>query len=335
MEIVSYPDNFIDLLVAEWRELLKTGSVAEGKYYNDVPHEYVPGKMSIPVASGGAAIFSLLAYQKFVLEKTHVIVQSNTMRALYTVPKLLGLEVVVCESSIDDQLAMNAEKLKHILASGIPVDKAVVLYSVIGGYMAQTYYDIESICVAQNVPLIIDLAHGHYLDGIISRTYPHLAFSFYATKILPSGEGGLISLHDQNAYQWVRRFLIYDRFKNEFEVGLNLRANELTASFIHSLMNNQACREFFRDRRVSIGMEYLRICLANNIACLNPTKAADYNGYKFVVLEPWDSVIEKKTGLTRYKPSSPVFGTDVRGGATLIPHWCPPTYSSLYSEIIK
>ena len=34
--------------------------------------------------------------------------------------------------------------------------------------------------------------------------YPDLTFFFYATKILPTGEGGLISLSNYNKFEWIK-----------------------------------------------------------------------------------------------------------------------------------
>ncbi len=338
MKIVSYPKEFVDTLLSKFKELIENGIVAEGRYYDEVPLEFIPGKLSIPVASGGAAILALLAYQKFVCDKTHVIIQANTMRAVYTIPKLLGMEIKVADCSHDGFLAMSTEALRKTITDGDSHDlreKTVVVYSVIGGYLAPSYLEIENICRYYGIPLIVDMAHGHYLDRIMSSNYADLAFSFYATKILPAGEGGLVSTNHSDVCDWVKRFLIYDRFRNELEVGLNMRASELTSFFIYTLMNDPSCKTFFRDDRVAIGLYYKEICIEKEIAFIDPDKAIDYNGYKFIIIDTWEAALQKRTDLTRYEPTSTVFGTDVRGGKTLLPHWCPPTYRSLYPEFFK
>src|SRR5262249_30972271 len=147
--------------------ILETGQVAEGRYFHDAANEYVPGRLSLPVASGGAAIFALLAYQRHAQGRSVAIVQSNTMRALYTIPTLAGLRPVVVGSSYDHFLAMSPDGLREALADGTIRREAVVVYSVIGGYLAPSFAKIAEMCRQAGVPLVVDAAHGHYLDGIV------------------------------------------------------------------------------------------------------------------------------------------------------------------------
>jgi dTDP-4-amino-4,6-dideoxygalactose transaminase len=330
MQIVTYPPALIEAYLEEVTRLLARGEVAEGRYLKDEgPRRFVPERASIPVASGGAALFSLLAYHKHVVGRRRVIVQSNTMRALYTVPRLLELDVSVVPSSYEDFLAMSPAPLEDLLASDGAARASVVVYSVIGGYLAPSFEAIRAICARRGVPLIVDGAHAHYLGAVAKAADVDVAYSFYATKILPAGEGGLIVTSDSARLGWLRRFLIYDRFANELEVGLNLRASELSAALMHRLMTDPTLVEHFRDKRVALGRAYAEVSRKHDVRYLDPEHAADYNGYKFVVLDPHTRVADLGTVLTEHKPTSGVFDTDVLGHATTLPHWCPPTYSSL------
>jgi perosamine synthetase len=337
MKIVSFPENFSQKLLSKYEELLNQGLVAEGPYYHEEIGSFIKNKRSVPVSSGGSAIFSLLAYHKHVLGKTHVIIQSNTMRALYTIPKLLGMEVIVCDSSLNPGfMSMDKTKLDELILKLEQLnllEKTVTVYSVIGGFLAPLYFEIEKIHIENNIPLIVDMAHGHYLDSIIETSYADLAFSFYATKILPSGEGGLISSVKDETINWIRRFLAYDRFHYELQVGLNLRPSELTSFFIYLLLNDESLKLYFRDFRVAIADLYRQTCLDNHIAFLDQNTAEDFNGYKFIVFDDYEKVKSMNTILSKYSPTSPVFAVHVKSGEPLLPHWCPPTYPSLYTEL--
>lgn len=329
MQIVTFPSSLIDAYVSDVRRLLETGQVAESHYYRDAAHEYVKGRSSIPVASGGAAIYTLLAHYKHAEKRKLAIVQSNTMRALYTVPSVLEMTPLVIDSSYEDFLAMRPDLLERVLASEAGRREAVVVYSVIGGYLAPSFARIAEICRRAKVPLVVDAAHGHYLPGITAEADVDIAYSFYATKILPAGEGGLVSTTKKNVYSWAHRFLMYDRFENQLSVGLNLRAGEITAALIHRLMTDASLVEHFKTARVDVANRLSATCKTHGVRFLDPAEAADYNGYKLVVLDPVEKVKMLGTPLTELPPTSPVFGTDVRGGPTSFPHWCPPTYPSL------
>lgn len=329
MQIVTYPASLIEFYVGEVRRLLETGQVAEGKYLRELGETYVPGRLSTPVASGGAAIFALLAYQKYEKGKSAVIVQSNTMRCLYTVPTLLGMTPIVVDSTYEDCLAMSPEALERALADEEVRRSAVVVYSVIGGYLARSFARIVETCRRAGVRLIVDGAHAHYLAGVVAEPDVDVAYSFYATKILPAGEGGLVTTFDRPIYDWVNRFLMYDRFANELPVGLNLRAGELTSALIHRLMTDEALVGHFKTARVTLANAYKTLCQEHGVRFLDPAAAVEYNGYKFVVLDPLARVRALGTGLTEHRPTSGVFDTDVRGGPSALPHWCPPTYTCL------
>ena len=329
MQILTFPPALIDAYLSDVRLLMETGQLAEARYYREAAKEYVKGRLSIPVASGGAAFYALLAYQKYAKGRRVAIIQSNTMRALYTVPSLLDMNPLVVDSSWDDFLAMSPEALDRALADETMRKQAVVLYSVIGGYLAPSFSRIAAICRRAKVPLIVDAAHGHYLDGLVAEPDVDIAYSYYATKILPTGEGGLVTTASDATHMWVRRFSMYDRFENQMTVGLNLRAGELTAALIHRLMTDPSVAGLFKTARVEVAQRLITAAQKHGVRFLDPSKAADYNGYKLVILDPVEAVRKLGTPLTEHAPTSPVFGTDVRGGPTSFPHWCPPTYPSL------
>lgn len=333
MQIVTYPPAFIDGYLAEVKRLMEAGQVAEGRYFRELTTDYVPGRHALPVASGGAAIFSLLAYYQRVHARTLAIIQSNTMRALYTVPTLLGMQPLVVESSYADFLAMNPTALERALQDASTRAAAVVVYSVIGGYLAPSFFQIAETCRRLGVPLVVDGAHAHYLDRLVAQPEIDIAYSFYATKILPAGEGGLVVTPSQATHAWIRRFLMYDRFSNQLEVGINLRASEMTSALIYRLMTDRSIIEHFKLARVEIATQYERICQQHGVQYLIPGAAADYNGYKLVVIDPLDAVRGLGTLLTKHPPTSGVFDTDVTGRPTALPHWCPPTYSCLKSSV--
>lgn len=329
MQIVTFPKHLIASFLEEARQLLENGAVAEGKYVRESSEMYVIGKRSIPVSSGGAALLALLAYRKHTEGRQVAIIQSNTMRALYTVPTLLGMKTLIAECTFDDYLSMNPLSLRKLLSNEELRKNSVVVYSVIGGFLAPSFLEIAKICSEARVPLIVDGAHGHYLDTLTNRSDVDTAYSFYATKILPAGEGGLVCTSNQEAYEWIRRFVIYDRFSNELPVGLNIRASEISAALIFRMMTDPELKSHFVDARVNIAREYQAVCENHNIQFLRPDGALDYNGYKFVVLDPLKQVQALNTELTSHTQTSGVFDTNVLGEPTALYHWCPPTYSSL------
>ncbi len=332
MKIVSYPENLRKNLISKFNSMLEDGFVAEGEYYS-AEDNYITNKKCVPVATWGAAYITLLAYYKNVFDKKNVILQSNTMRGVYTSSKFMDMNVFISDSSANPGLLSmdykSTEELFIKLKKDGDLDHSVLVYSIIGGFLSKDYFQIEALCKENKVPIIVDMAHGHYLDEIINSDYPDLAFSFYATKILPSGEGGLIALSDKKKFEWIKKFLIYDRFDYSLEVGVNLRTNELTSYFIYQLMNDISLKEFYRNKRVLISDKYREECLNKNINFLDYNNASDYNGYKFVIFDSFDEVSVKSKLLCKYGETSPVFNFDIVNKKPILNHWCPPTYPSI------
>jgi dTDP-4-amino-4,6-dideoxygalactose transaminase len=323
---VSFPPAFVESYLAEVRTLLESGATAEGRYFRGDCEPFVEGRLSLPVCSGGAALLALLAFYREKQGKNVVLVQSNTTRALYAVPRLLNMTPIVADSSYDDFLGMRPEALKEALRHRSLARRTVVVYSVIGGYLSPSLRQIAEICEQADVPLIIDGAHAQCLDAIHQLPEVDVTYSFSATKLLPAGEGGLIVSSSRKRIDWLRRFASYDRIENALECGLNLRASELTSAFMHRLMTDQSLVAHFKLVRLRVAERYRNICIANDVRYLDPLAAADYNGYRFVVLSPHSDVAALDTALTEHRPTSAVFATDVYGEATTLPHWCPPTY---------
>src|SRR5262249_392473 len=157
---------------------------------------------------------------------------------------------------------------------------------------------LAEVCKKAQVPLVVDAAHGHYLRGLVDETYADLAYSFYATKILPAGEGGLVATADSAVYEWVRRFLMYDRFENQLQVGLQLGAGELGAAVDHWLMTDTMLLDHFKTARIEVANRFISICKERSVRFLDPAMAAEYNGYKLVILDRLEDVATLKTRLT-------------------------------------
>jgi dTDP-4-amino-4,6-dideoxygalactose transaminase len=93
-------------------------------------------------------------------------------------------------------LALSPETLEAALTPST----AVVVLVHIGGYITPEVDAIRSICDERGVVLVEDAAHAHgaSFEGRAAGTFGHAAtFSFYPTKVMTSGEGGMITTADE------------------------------------------------------------------------------------------------------------------------------------------
>ncbi len=131
-----------------------------------------------------------------------------------------GDEVIVpCETFIATGMAVTSQGGKVIFANINPntfcldleeikkrvtkKTKAVMLVHF-GGYMPFDVSEIKKYCRRRKIFLIEDCAHavgskmGRYMAGSIGNTG---CFSFFATKTMTTGEGGMLTTNDKNLYK--------------------------------------------------------------------------------------------------------------------------------------
>ena len=102
----------------------------------------------------------------------------------------------------------------------------------IGGHIAFDVQQIAELCAAEDVFLIEDCAHAHgaHWHGRRPGTWGDAGvYSFYATKTVSTGEGGiLVSRHD-DLLTFARAYRDYGKPDHAVD-GLNYRMSEFTAA---------------------------------------------------------------------------------------------------------
>ena len=136
----------------------------------------------------------------------------------------------------------------------IKEDTKGIIVVHIGGIVAPQIKEIQEICEDHNLFLIEDAAHAHgsTLDGKMAGSFGDAAaFSFYPTKVMTSGEGGMITTDNEKIYK--RALVFRDQGKAGFygnvhtEMGYNWRMSEVHAAI--GLSQFARLEEFIEDRR--------------------------------------------------------------------------------------
>lgn len=156
-----------------------------------------------------------------------VVVPSNTFMATPLSAERAGARVVFADCNRYD-LCLSADDLEKRITDKT---KAVVVVHI-GGHIAFDIDRIVDICQKAGVPLIEDCAHPHgaSYNGRSAGTFGLAGvYSFYATKTMPTGEGGMVVSTDWGVMDYVRKWRNYGKFDYEVR-GLNARMNDVTAA---------------------------------------------------------------------------------------------------------
>lgn len=211
-----------------WDEIIAAQKWSEGKFtkmFEEKWSEY-NNLQSVTFSSwGGAALAALEFYN--VRGKT-ILCPSNTFMATpLSVLKAGGnVEFVDCNRN---DLCLSLEDLRDKIEIYKPV---AVLVVHIGGHIAFQIEEIAGLCRDRGIILLEDCAHAHGAswNGKKAGTWGDAGvYSFYATKTISTGEGGMLVTKNKDLIEFARQYRNYGKFDYKVE-GFNYRMNEFTAA---------------------------------------------------------------------------------------------------------
>ena len=246
-----------------------------------------------------------------------VLCPSNTFMATPNAAISAGANVVFVDCNRED-LCMSFDDLEAKVAEHKP--KAVMLVHI-GGHIAFDVERIAALCKAEGIFLIEDCAHAHGAtwNGKRPGSWGDAGvYSFYATKTISTGEGGMLVSGNEQLLEFARHFRNYGK-PDYADFGLNFRLSEFTAAI--GLVQTERLEQI-----VAWKQEIARTVLdpANpNRLKMPEGMASGY--YKYIVF----TEVDRSTGKVYDEPCHRIMGVDVELPNTdwvAANHWCIPLY---------
>ena len=214
--------------IARVIEVLRSGQLAQGQVVASLEEtiaSFIGVNHAAAVNSGSAALhLAMLALG--VDENAEVIVPSYVCTALLHAVNYAGATPVVAD--IDPHtFNITAETIKKVVT---PKTQAVIVPHMFG-----LPADIKAI-VALGIPVVEDCAHsvGASIDGSYVGSFGVVSIlSFYATKMLGAGEGGMVLTNNHELIEAVRDLRDYDE-KETYRVRYNYKMTDIQAALIQS-----------------------------------------------------------------------------------------------------
>ncbi|HXG41799.1 MAG TPA: DegT/DnrJ/EryC1/StrS family aminotransferase [Dehalococcoidia bacterium] len=247
---VYFPERDRRWILERIDEVLEGGRLTLGPYTRALEEEFARlcgVRYAVATASGTAALE--MALRAVGVEGQEVVVPANTFFATAAAVLHAGgvPRFVDCEAA---SFALDPDALEGAIG---PRTAAVIVVHI-GGIVSPHIGRIAEICRRAGVPLLEDAAHAHgssYLGQPAGSFGLAAAFSFYPTKVVTSGEGGMLVTNDEGVY---REALIYrDQGKERFDsnrhvrLGYNWRMSEVHA--VIGLAQVRRLDEFVQHRR--------------------------------------------------------------------------------------
>tara|TARA_B100001964_G_scaffold245829_1_gene337059 strand:+ start:6079 stop:7278 length:1200 start_codon:yes stop_codon:yes gene_type:complete len=234
--------------------VLDTGYLTMGGYtkkFEDLFRKFTGAKHALATSNCTSAIEIII--RSLGIEGKSIIVPTNTFLATALAVMHSGNKIIFADSD-PRTFCLDPNDIKN----KINRDTRAIILVHIGGIITPDYEKIKKICDENDIYLIEDCAHAHgcSINGMSAGTLGIAgAFSFFPTKTLVTGEGGIITTNDDKLYK--KASMIRNHGKNPnmenkiSEFGYNYRISEITA--VIGVQQMQKAEHIISERRKIAG----------------------------------------------------------------------------------
>lgn len=300
-----------------WDEIFTTQQWTEGKFTAMFEEKWAAWNGLPALSFGSWSGAALTALEFFKVKGKIVLCPSNTFMATPLSVVKAGARVEFVDCNRED-LCLSFEDLKRKVERFKP---AAVWVVHIGGHIAFEIEEISRFCKERRIVLLEDCAHAHGAswNGRKPGTWGEAGiYSFYATKTITTGEGGILVSANKDLQEFSKRSRNYG--KPDFTVeGLNYRINEFAAALGVAQV----------DRMADI-VAWKKAYAEKHLDPKFPNRVKFPEGmisgyYKYIIFDP----VEKSTGKVYDQPCHKIMNRDDELPNTdwvAKNHWCVPLY---------
>ena len=282
---IHFPEEDRKAILQQIDGAMTTGQLTLGEHGHAFETEfaaYVGSRYAIAVNSGSSAIEITLRI--LGVHGKEVLVPTNTFFATPAAVLHAGGRIRFLDMD-PNTLSVSLDSLNENLSR----DTVGVIVVHIGGMVTSRMLEIQAFCRERGLFLLEDAAHAHgsSLDGKMAGTFGDAgSFSFYPTKVITSGEGGMITTDQETIKQ--ESFVYRDQGKSGFEnnfhtrLGYNWRMSELHAILGRSQLRR--LQEFSKARRRIAAIYDQGLVRLSGIRPVTPPEGSQSNCYKYIAI---------------------------------------------------
>ncbi len=279
-------------------QALKSDSISNGGFTKKFENEFAKinkSKYSIACSSGTAAL--QIAFEAINIKNFEVIVPTNTFFGTAIPVLKAGGKVVLCDNDFNSPEVSFLDIKRKVTKN----TKAVCIVHV-GGWIHKDILKIKRFCKRKNIYLVEDAAHAHFAsqNKIFSGNFGDIGcFSFFPTKVMTTGEGGMIVTKNKKLYKKMLSLKNFGRSSNPLilsEIGMNFKISEFNSCL--GLIELKRVKSRIKKRK-KISELYQRKLLKKKFKVLI-NKNSNSSHYKCIVSSeiPYAKI---KNNLKRYK----------------------------------
>ena len=241
-KLLEFPDYINSQLNEKSKEILSSGFWSNGPESKNLENNLSKfyQRECITVSSGGTALQLLNESYKGI---KRIAIQSNTYFAS-CLPWINSNAEILLLGSVGFSLMPSLEVIKEALNK----NPDAIILTHIGGYPNPDIESISELCKRRGIILIEDCAHSPLvkINNKYVGTFGDAAIlSFFPTKPIPAGEGGLVIIKDKEKANCIRKMKDYGKFinyegkvKHFLPAYPNARLNEFSAGIANVILKN-------------------------------------------------------------------------------------------------
>ena len=231
----------LKFLKGAWDILSSDRPLGESKYVKQFESKFaelVGSQYAVACSNGTTAIE--LALKAINVKGKKVVCPSNTFFATTVAINNAGGEVILADCE-KETFSLSYNHLKKIISEN-KIGAVVIVH--IGGIISKDISKIVALCKKNNIPLIEDAAHaqGSQVENFTAGTIGDVAcFSFFPTKVMTTGEGGMVTTNNPEIYESVKSLKNFGRDNKNAGIIVNPEGNNFKVHEFTGLMGSLEC----------------------------------------------------------------------------------------------
>ena len=277
----------IEFITEKFKEILEGKSFLSmfkyGEEFEDKFASFIGTRFGVGCNSGTSALE--LICRALDISGKEVIVPSNTFIASVNAILNSGGKPVFADCK--DDMCMDADDAERKITE----NTAAIMHVHIGGMVSKDILKLQRICKKNNIHLIEDSAQAHYssLNGIKAGAFGVASgFSFFSTKAMTTGEGGMITTNDASLVAKMKSMREFGKVKTDIyinyhtSIGYNWRLPEISS--LLGLRQLASLPDFIKRRNEIAKIYNQQLSGLPEIDIIHPEENSENNYYKYIIV---------------------------------------------------
>jgi perosamine synthetase len=288
---------------AAWKDILFTGMFIQGKYVKQFEDAFAVhcGTAHAIATNSGATALEVLIRATEIEGKKFLVPTQTFVASVSAIVRSNNIPVITDIDPVTQCLNLD------IIKNNVDKDTAGIMWVHMGGMIAPDYFEIKKYCEENNLILLEDASHavGASIDGVKAGNLGlGAAFSLFATKIITSGEGGMITTNDSKLAEKCRLLRNHGSVRNPSKVpGLDFGVECTVASSNYRMPEMSGaigCTQVkrideFVEKRNIIANEYARLLNKEKLEVPSIPDNIVMTWWQYIVALPKGTTLEQRT----------------------------------------